>query len=121
MKIAIILQGEKGEFQSSIIVDGEKGSILHYDKDTIIGHQGKAIVNVCDVSAQKAKVIETTEKYDKNGKLVEKIVREITEDDESVKAALCAKKATERAMWDSGRCDRAVISVSNGLPSGSYS
>lgn len=116
MKIAITLQGEKGEFQCSIVADGEKGSILYYDKDSIIGRCGKATISVGDVPETKAKVIETTERYDKDGKLVEKIVREIPEDGESAKAALSAKKATERAVWASGCCAHAVTSVSSANP-----
>lgn len=52
MQIAITLIGEKGEFQSSIVVDGEKGSILFQDSNLIIGRQGRAIVNISNNSNQ---------------------------------------------------------------------
>lgn len=90
MKIAIVLQGEKGEFQSSIMADtdSEKGSILFYDKDAMIGRQGKAIVNISDSPTSKTKIIETTEKYDKDGNLVEKNTREEETEDDTVYGGL---------------------------------
>lgn len=84
MKVAITIQGEKGEFQCSVVADGEKGSILFYDKDAIISGQGKATISVSEVPDTKAKVIETVERYDKDGNLVEKITREEKSEDDTV-------------------------------------
>ena len=141
MKAVITLQGEKGEFQCSIVANGEKGSVIFYDKDAIIARQGKATISVGDVPETKAKVIETTERYDKDGNLVEKIVREIPEDEKAKpyiapwvygstispdqiarisNATQCAENAKAYANWASGCCDNAVVSVSNAKPSESH-
>ncbi len=93
MKVAITLQGEKGEFQCGIATDGEKGTVIFYDKDAIIAHQGKATISVDDVPETKAKMVETTERYDKDGNLVEKIVREIPEN-----FSKCSSHAIESAI-----------------------
>lgn len=137
MKVAITLQGEKREFQCSVVADGEKGSILFYDKDAIIARQGKATISVDDVPETKAKVVETTERYDKDGNLVEKIVRKIPEDEKTKPyiapwvygstispnqiasishAAQCAENATAYANWTSG----CVSAATTAMPSESH-
>lgn len=85
----------------------------------------------------KTKITETTEKYDKDGNIVEKIVREITEDEKEKPyiapwvygstilpnqiatishAAQCAENAKAYANWASGCATSASTSATTELP-----
>lgn len=102
------------------MADGERGSILYYDKDSIIGRCGKATISVGDIPETKVKAIETTERYDKDGKLVEKIVREIEKDDEPAKGVTCGKLSEEyaaQAYWCGASASTAATTA---LPSESH-
>lgn len=82
MTISII--GNRGEFYCNVVINGENGSVVMQDADGIIVRQGKVTIKGDDKDMVKTKIIKTTEKYDKDGKLVEKITREeTTEDDET--------------------------------------
>lgn len=138
MKALITLQGEKGEFQCSIAADGEKGTVIFCDKDAIIAQTGKATISVDDVPETKAKVVETTERYGKDGNLVEKIVREIPEDEKEKPyiaplvygstispnqiasishAGQCVENAKAHANWASGCATSASTSADTTIPS----
>lgn len=82
--MTITITGSKGEFLYNIVTDGEKCSIFESDKDGIKARQGKVTIKGDDKPMVKSKIIETIEKYDKDGKLVEKITREETTEDDTV-------------------------------------
>lgn len=70
----------------SICIEGEKCSVMERNGTGISMWLGTATVNTEDEKS-KRRTIETTERYDKDGKLVEKITKEITKIiDESVHA-----------------------------------
>lgn len=64
-----------------IVTDGEKCSVIKTDESGIYFETGKISVKGEVSPMIKTKIIETTEKYDKDGKLVEKITREETSED----------------------------------------
>lgn len=74
--MTITITGNKGEFTYNIVTDGEKCFIVAQDKDGIKTMQGTISINGDGNSTIKTKITETTEKYDKEGKLVEKITME---------------------------------------------
>lgn len=82
MTISII--GNRREFYCNVVINGENGSVVMQDADGIIVRQGKFAIKGDDKPMVKTKIIETTEKYDKDGKLVEKITREETTEDDAV-------------------------------------
>lgn len=82
--MTITITGNKGEFICNIVIDGENGSLLMQDEDGIKAMQGIVSIKGYDKPMVKTKIIETTEKYDKDGKLVEKITREETSEDDTV-------------------------------------
>lgn len=82
--MTITITGSNGEFLYNIATYGENCSIIESDKDGIKWRQGKAAIKGDNKEMVKIKIIETTEKYDKDGKLVEKITREETTEDDTV-------------------------------------
>ncbi len=65
-----------------ICTDGEKCSVIEFNGTNMSARCGTATI-CAEEESPKGKTVETTERYDKDGKLVEKVVREITEDGES--------------------------------------
>lgn len=82
--MTITITGSNGEFLYNIVTYGENCSIIESDKDGIKWRQGKVAIKGDNKEMVKIKIIETTEKYDKDGKLVEKITREETTEDDTV-------------------------------------
>lgn len=80
--MAINVIGNQGEFHLNIVTDGDKCSVVMQDTGGFSIKQGKISIKGDNNPMIKTKIIETTEKYDKDGKLVEKVMREEnTEDD----------------------------------------
>lgn len=77
----INIVGNKREFYCNIAIEGENASVVMQDFGGISMKQGKVAIKGDDKSMIKTKTIETTEKYDRDGKLVEKIIREETSED----------------------------------------
>lgn len=82
--MTITITGNKGEFVHNIVTDGKACSIVEQDKDGIKAMQGTISIKENEIPIVKTKITETTEKYDKNGNLVEKITREETSEDDTV-------------------------------------
>lgn len=82
--MTINIAGNWGEFYCNIAIDGDNASIMMDDANGIITRRGKVTAKEDDKSIIKTKITKTTEKYDKDGKLVEKITREETTEDDTV-------------------------------------
>lgn len=74
--MTINIAGNWGEFYCNIAIEGDNASIMMNDANGIITRRGKVTAKEDDKSIIKTKITKTTEKYDKDGKLVEKITRE---------------------------------------------
>lgn len=72
---------KRREFFLSIATDGKECSVVIQDINGISARQGKISIKGENKSMIKTKVIETTEKYDKDGKLIEKVIVERTNED----------------------------------------
>lgn len=82
--MTINIAGNWGEFYCNIVTDGDNASIVMQDASGIIARKGKVTTKGNDKVAVKTKITETTERYDKDGKLVEKITREEESEDDTV-------------------------------------
>lgn len=127
--MTITITGNKGEFLYNIITDGEKCSVFESDKDETKVRQGRATIKGDDKPMVKTKIIETTEKYDKDGKLVEKITREEEIEDDTTTpyfmpcinhAGQCTKEAVEHAKYATSCCENVVSTVNTAKASASY-
>lgn len=125
----------------SLCISGEKCNVMESDGAHISTWFGTATV-CTEEDSTKGKTIETIEKYDKDGKLVEKITREIPEDGGARichtpwttygatvssgkiacinNATQCASRARECAEKASECCAHAVSSVFTAKPSETY-
>lgn len=127
--MTINIAGNWGEFYCNIAIDGDNASIMMQDANGIITRRGKVTSKEEDKDMVKTKITEITEKYDKDGKLVEKITREeSTEGDTTTSyiiphtnhASQCAKQAAEHAKRAANCCKNAVVVVSTEKASANY-
>lgn len=138
--MTIQIHGKGKVISICTVGNGEKCSVMETSATETSVWFGT--VTICaEEESPKGKTIETTERYDKDGKIVEKIVREIPEDEKAKPyiapwvydstissgqiasishAAQCAENAKAHANWASGCATSASTSAATAKLSESH-
>lgn len=95
MTISVV--GSRMDFRLNIVTDGDKCSIIMQDSDGVFIKQGKISIEGKINPETKGKIAETIERYDKDGKLVEKITREKKSQDDTT---IVSGMLTVNPAWD---------------------